>query len=401
MKLLYVLSFLPPYITREIESLTELGHEIAVLLPEEKSNSETADFWSEISNEPAGRSVKLQRILKFKYLTCEPGKLLKPFFLSAEHFFIMIRSLMNAEFRYFLIASAAVREIPCQFPPDVIHAHFAHDQAHIARIMAAILKVPYTVTTHATDIFVPKSRTRLCRVLAGASRVFTISEYNLNYLKECRLLKKNPVVARVGLDIGKLPPRKIPEQPCAVCTASGLVSKKGVHVLIQAMKILHEKNIVFPLKVIGSDPAGLKLQMYRDMACGLPVEFTGALPSDEALEIVAGASFFVLPCTVALNGDRDGIPVALMEAMGMGVPCISTGISGIPELIENGISGFLVKPDSPPELAYAMDFLLSNRETAEEAGLAGMEKVAADYNSGKLGELLSAHFMQVQAEGAK
>jgi colanic acid/amylovoran biosynthesis glycosyltransferase len=398
-KILYVLSFLPPYITREIQAVAELGHDVTVMLPEKNNNSETADFWNGISTGVERSSCRMRHVLKFMFLTCASRKLFKPFLYSLKHFCILIKSLKESEFRYFLIAEAAVREIPADEKPDVIHSHFAHDQAHIARFMAAIMKVPFTVTTHATDIFVPESRTRLCRVLESASRAFTISEYNRNYLKESRFKSKKLVVVRVGLNTAELPERRIPAEPLAVCTASGLVSKKGVDVLIRAMRILHSRNIICPLTVIGSDPGGNKLQEFRKQVPDLPIEFVGALPSRKTLEIMAGATFFVLPCIEAVNGDRDGIPVALMEAMGMGVPCISTEISGIPELIENSISGLLVKPGSPEELADSMAVLLFNRETADRLGSAGREKVITCYNSGKLAELLAANLMEVAAEG--
>ncbi|MCD4708239.1 MAG: glycosyltransferase family 4 protein [Candidatus Sabulitectum sp.] len=399
MRILYVLGFLPPYITREIEAMATREHSISVLLPEDRKNSETADFWNGISQYPETNSVGIRRNLKFKYLTCPLKQLAAPAFRSVRFIKTLTRSLKEREFRYFVIASDAVTGMDHPSKPDVIHAHFAQDQAHIARIMASILKVPYTVTTHATDIFVPKCKTRLRRVLCGASRVFTISEYNLSRLAEYGLNRENIVVSRLGLDTTELPYRKKPSSPpVAVCTASGLVPKKGVHVLIQAMRLLQQRRINCRLTVIGSDPDGTKLEEYRKNTTDLPVDFVGVLNSKETLDAVSAASFFVLPCIEAENGDKDGIPVALIEAMGMGVPCISTRISGIPELIENDISGILVKPESPEELAVAMTTLLSGIELADRLGSAGRNKVIANHSPDNQADILTANLTQIVAE---
>ncbi len=399
MKILYVLGFLPPYITREIEAVAARGHNISVLLPENRKNSETADFWNDISKDPEGHSVTIRRILKFIYLTCPVRQLAVPLFKSLRFPATLIKSLKEGEFRYFLIASSVVVEMDSSFKPNIIHAHFAQDQAHIARIMASILKIPYTVTTHATDIFVPKSKTRLRRVLQEASRVFTISEYNLNHLLEYGLDRENIVVSLLGLDSTKLPERKISSSsPVAVCAASGLVAKKGVPVLIKAMHLLQQRNINCRLTVIGSDPDGTKLKEYREISSDLPVDFVGVLNSEETLNTISGASFFVLPCIEAANGDKDGIPVALMEAMGMGIPCISTRISGIPELIENDISGILVNPESPEELADAMTALLSGKELADRLGSAGREKVLSSHSPEKLADILTENLTRSVSE---
>ncbi len=397
MRIIYLLGFLPPYITREIEAVAGKGHSISVLLPGKSKNSAIADFWNGISNDPAGTSISISRSLKFEYLTCSKTKLLLPLLSSLRYFRSLIKALKEGEFRYFLIAAEAVSAMAPSERPRLIHAHFALDQAHIARIMASIISVPYTITTHATDIFVPKCRTRLVRVLTGASAVLTISNYNVSHLRGYGVKKDRITVARLALDTEELPARKKTTSPLyAVCTASGLVEKKGVPVLIRAMEILKEKNL--KLIVIGSDPRGTKLEYYRKKCAHLDIEFPGALTSSATLEIVSNASFFVLPCIEAENKDKDGIPVALMEAMGMGVPCISTELSGIPELIENNVSGFLVRPGSAEELSGAITTMLSERELADSLGRAGQIKVITNHSPIKQAGILSDRFTEIVEE---
>jgi len=394
-----MLSFLPPYVNREIDALSAAGVDVSVVLPEKSTGNRPADFWSGISPNPAGRSVKVHRVLKFKYLTSPAGHLLFPLVRALRFTKALIRSLKEKEFRYFIVASDAVLGMNPSGRPDIIHAHFALDNAHIARIAAYILNVPYTVTAHATDIFVPRSVNRLRRILSSAAAVFTISRYNIDFLVNHGLNREDIVVVRLGLNTSGLPERKqLAGKNTAVCVASGLVPKKGVPVLLEAAAILQQRGAGLKLKIIGSDADETKLEEYRNANCEFPVKFPGVLSSGETLDAVSTAEFFVLPCVQAKNGDRDGIPVALMEAMGMGVPCISTRISGIPELIQSGKNGVLVEPGSASQLADAMEQMLADRESASRMGLEGKKKITVSHSPEKQIHILLSHFNRILAD---
>ena len=376
MKILYVLGFLPTYVKREIEALSEAGNEITVLLPSENSGKRASELWQSIAGDPEKDRVKTLRVMPFHLFLCSSRKLFGPLSGSLGHPLALLKSLVAGEFRYFLTASETLRKLPDRWKPDVIHAHFAGDQAQIARIISGIIHAPYTVTTHATDIFTPDSIRRLRKALKGAAAVLTISEYNKRYLKETGLYAGDVTVAKLGIDPHRLPLRNSDyEAQLGVCTASGLVEKKGIDVLLKAAAILAEDFPKLRFKVIGSDPGGAILHEFREEARDLPVEFKGALSSDATLEAVSSSGFFVLPCKEALNGDKDGIPVALMEAMAMGVPSISTSLSGIPELIDNGSSGLLAEPGSPESLAGMIRKILESPERAEAMGKKGMDRV--------------------------
>jgi glycosyltransferase involved in cell wall biosynthesis len=397
MRVLYLLGFLPPYIRREIDALSSAGIDTTVLLPEKSTGNRPADFWNTISLSQANSTVTVENTLEFKLLTCRAYRLFFPALKSVRFLKSLFLSLRNKEFRYFLIASTAASAI--KIKPDIIHAHFALDNAHVARIMAEILNVPYTVTTHATDIFVPRSESRLARVLKKAAAVFTISEYNIDFLMRFGLCRNSITVLKLGLNTLELPERKQPPDiPHAVCTASGLVPKKGIPILMDAMRLLKQKGVDCRLTVIGSDPDGILLEKYREQSTDIPVAFAGLIASGKTLGLVSSASFFVLPCVEAENGDRDGIPVALTEAMGIGIPCISTEISGIPELINSEVSGILVKPGSPGELADAMEKLISQPETAGKLGLEGRRKIISDHSTGRQIGIMLAEFRKILAE---
>jgi glycosyltransferase involved in cell wall biosynthesis len=394
-----MLGFLPPYVKREVDALSAAGVDVSIVLPEKTAGNRPADFWSGISPNPAGSSVSVLRTLRFNWLTDPVKHLVFPLLKALRFTKALVRSLKEGEFRYFVIASDFVLQMDSSDKPDIIHAHFALDNAHVARIAAYIMNVPYTVTTHATDIFVPRSENRLQRVLSSAAAVFTISQYNIDFLVNQGLCRKDIVVVRLGLNTSELPERRQPpEEGLAVCVASGLVPKKGIPVLLEAAAILQRRGAGCKLKVVGSDAAGTELKRYRNTDYEFPVEFPGALNSVETLEAVSTAALFVLPCVQAKNGDRDGIPVALMEAMGMGVPCISSRISGIPELIHSGVNGILIEPGSPEELADAIQEMLADRESARRMGLAGRKKIATDHSSKKQASILFSNFRRIISE---
>lgn len=402
MKILYVLGFLPTYVKREIESLSEAGNEIIAVLPSRESNDRTAALWESITKEGGRGKADFLRVMPFHLFLGSPLKLLKPWAVSLRHPGFMCRSIPEGEFRYFLAASETLKKLPEGWIPDVIHAHFAGDQAHIARIMSGITGVPYSLTTHATDIFTPRNPARLKRVLRDASAVLTISDYNRKFLRDAGLFTGDVTVVKLGMDTENLPARTtVHSSPEGVCIASGLVEKKGVEVLLKAAGILSEKYPDLSFRVIGSDPAARLLEKYRSEARELPVEFTGALSSEMALAAVADATFFVLPCIQAANGDRDGIPVALMEAMGMGVPAVSTGISGIPELIDHGRNGLLADPGSPESLAEMIGRLLDYPEEAEAMGIRGRNSVLALHSPGDSAEAVLGVFSELTREGGK
>lgn len=399
MRILYVLGFLPTYVQREIDSLADAGHDIVVLLPSEEALNVTAALWKDITNHAERQTVTVHRIIPFQYLTSPLRLLLKPLLLSLEHLLHLYKSLKESEFRFFLTASDTLRSLGNEWIPDVVHTHFAKDQAHIARIMAGIMGVPYTVTTHATDIFVPQSTSRLKRVLRDAGAVITISNFNKIYMAEKEFASGNVEVIRLGIDPASLPERATDTtKQEGICVASGLVEKKGLDVLLKSAELLVDKFPELTFKVVGSDPGGILLNEFRIKAKNLPVHFLGILSSRETLKLVAEAPFFVLPCVRASNGDMDGIPVSVMEAMGIGVPVVSSRISGIPELIENEKSGFLAIPGSAESLAEAICRVLQSHEFSENIANNGREKLLLLHSPDSAAQELTKIFGRLQRE---
>ena len=124
-------------------------------------------------------------------------------------------------------------------------------------------------------------------------------------------------------------------------TVTRLVEKKGLEYLIRAIPIVIREMPDCNLTIVGSGPLNDQLhQLVHDLKLGRYILFKGDQSDLELMHYYENAEMFILPCIIAENGDRDGIPVAIMEAMAMELPVISTKVSGIPELVEDGIWGY-------------------------------------------------------------
>lgn len=389
--IVYILDFLPTYVARELKALQNLGLATEVHLPE---SSAASALWDRVLGSSPEKSDALRRDIPMGWCTAPAGRFLPKalLFLLAvgagrpiRTTSLTLKALRQGTFRYLLAAAATTYFLRGRHP-SLIHAHFAKDAGWIAAYTAGLLGVPFTLTTHAIDIFAPADPKRVRALLWKASAVHTISTFNRNYMEERYGpgLRGRVKVARLGLDPNTLPSHcPSAEELLIVCTASGLVPKKGVDVLLEACSILRQRGFEFRAEIIGSDPDGTRLKEFRRSVqeAGLEeiVNLRGLLSADDALEVVSGATIFALPSILAPNGDMDGIPVALMEAMGMGIPSVSTRLSGIPELVEDGHTGLLAEPGNPVSLADALGRLLCDPDLAAQLGAAGRERVLREF----------------------
>ena len=295
------------------------------------------------------------------------------------------RCLREGVFRHFLAAGWLADRLARE-KIGRVHAHFATDAAWVGALLAELLGVPFTVTTHASDIFVPRDRRRLRRLLARASRVLTISDFNRAHLERSvgADIRRRVRVLHLGVDVEALPRWSPAPDPFGiVCTASGLGEKKGVPVLIEACRLLKARGLHFRCEVCGSDPNGQRLaearRLVRERGLEGEVSLLGAVPWRTAQALVSRSRVFVHPSVGTPEGDMDGIPVSLMEAMGIGVPVVSSRLSGIPELIDDGRTGLLVPPGDARALADAVERLA--RQPALAAAIAGQarQRVRAEF----------------------
>lgn len=264
----------------------------------------------------------------------------------------------------FLKAVALAREIRGS-PVRLLHAHFAWLPGAAARIIAELLDLAYTVTTHAYDIYSIENDL-LCFVVGGATHVITISEYNkAEMLARCPSLEADRVsVIHCGIDVDTFcPAERRDDGRLNILSVGSLIEKKGHAYLIRACRRLQERGVDFTCTIIGRGRDEPALRQLIN-ACQLEgrVKLAGAQPQSEVLNAFRHSDLFVLACVVDGRGGRDGIPVALMEAMAMQVPVVSTRVSGIPELVRHEETGLLVPPRDEVALADAIERLARDPE---------------------------------------
>lgn len=246
-----------------------------------------------------------------------------------------------------------------------LHAHFASSATSVARLAARMAGISYSFTAHAKDIFHESvNPIDLGRKIRDASAVVTVSDYNLDHL--CRTFGTTArKVQRIynGLDLACFPYHEPDARPPRIVAVGRLVEKKGFDVLVDACARLRDRGVRFSCEIIGGGEldAELRAQINALGLAGL-VEMTGPLPQAEVKRRLTGAAVLAAPCVVAGDGNKDGLPTILIEAMALGTPCVSTSVTGIPELIAPGESGLLCEPGDSAMLARALELLLADRE---------------------------------------
>jgi glycosyltransferase involved in cell wall biosynthesis len=257
-----------------------------------------------------------------------------------------------------------------------IHAHFAVELAGAARSLSFLLSIPYSVTVHGEHLFRTPAGT-LWRRLKDADFVITVSEFHKRYLlAKCPQLEADKVaVVFYGIPAPPPIPARKEHDRKLIVSVGRLFEVKGHRVLIDALGILDQRHIPFTCKIVG---AGLLRNDLEQQISALGIQSSavllGALRHTDVQELLAEADLFVLACVKDSRGGMDGMPVALMEAMAMALPVVSTRISGIPELVVPG-TGVLVTPGSSLELADALQDLLMDDNLRERLGRAARERV--------------------------
>jgi glycosyltransferase involved in cell wall biosynthesis len=309
-----------------------------------------------------------------------PASYLRTFLYAAlqtvAHFrFVIMRRFWQA---------AYLGDICLRQPVVHLHAHFATSPAMVAFLTHKLLDIPYTFTAHAKDIYVSPQKLLRAKIEA-AEAVITCTGYNLQYLRSQFGALSNKVrCVHHGLDLSEFefrPTRTRSDDISLVLAVARLVEKKGLPHLLTALDILRKRGWRLHAEIIGDGPMRATLESQaRSLGLADMVTFFGAQPHEKVRQAYRNASLFVLPCTVAENGDRDGIPNVLLEAMASGLPVISTEVSGIPELIESEGDGLLVSPNKPDKLANAMERILASPELGERLARSARAKIEAQFS---------------------
>ncbi|MEE6280600.1 glycosyltransferase family 4 protein [Georgenia sp. MJ170] len=281
-----------------------------------------------------------------------------------------------------------------------LHAHFASMATTVARLASLLTGVPYSFTAHAKDIFHESvDPADLARKIADAHHVVTISDYNDRHLR--RTFPAAVAATRLhriynGLDLDAFPFRSAAQHPTGtvpiVVAVGRLVEKKGFDVLLDATAALRDAGRPVRCRIIGGGEreAALREQVTR-LGLGDVVELTGPLPQDEVREQVAGADVFAAPCVVGADGNADGLPTVLLEAMAVGTPCVSTDVTGITEAVRHEVTGLEVPQHDAVALAAAIGRLLDDRPLGDRLARAARDLVERQFDTRRqVAELESA-----------
>ena len=284
------------------------------------------------------------------------------------------------------LALAQRLESPSRKPTHV-HIHMAHAAATIGMYAAKALGVPFSFTGHAADLF--RERCLLKQKLKRAAFVACISEWHRNWYQTIwRRTDADYPVIRCGVTVPESPVAARSGPPLTLLGLGRLVPKKGFDVLIQACRILANEGIAFDCTIAGDGP---ELQSLQVLAAGLPVRFPGAVSNRDVPSLLKGTDLFVLPCQISQDGDRDGIPVVLMEAMAEGVCAVSGDLPTIRELIQDGENGVLTPPGDPRALADRLRALALDPTLRQTFARQGRLRIEEEFSSsGNLDRLLAA-----------
>ncbi len=266
-----------------------------------------------------------------------------------------------------------------------VHAHWATHPALAAWAVRALAGTGYSFTAHAHDLYVDRAMLR--EKVEKARFVVTISEFNRRLIEEsCAPVAAGKVhVVRCGVDPAAFAPvgRRPPEVPTFACVAS-LREYKGHGVLLDAVRLLRDRGLRLRVVLVGDGELrrSIEARIARE-GLGEVVELRGALPHEQVPAVLASATAMVLPSVTSRDGQMEGIPVALMEAMAAGVPVVSTQLSGIPELVRDGVTGLLVPERDPAALAGAMERLAIDPGLGARLAEAGRRAVRDDFDRGR------------------
>lgn len=238
---------------------------------------------------------------------------------------------------------------------DHLHVHFAHVPSDIAMYSAILTNIPFSITGHANDLF---ERSWLLKEKVDRSQFFaTISQYNKDFLIRLGCNKNKIKIIRCGIDTTAFNFRKLEldNKKIRIGSLGRLVEKKGFADLIKAVSLLKNNGALFEVEIAGDGPLKKKLaNVVSELGLQDDVSLVGALSHDKVGEWLDSLDIFALACCEDENGDVDGIPVVLMEAMAKGVIVISTDVTGVKELVVNEKTGILVMPKDYEGLASAI-----------------------------------------------
>jgi glycosyltransferase involved in cell wall biosynthesis len=292
--------------------------------------------------------------------------------------------------------------LAAEMPAEIghLHAHFLHTPASVARYAAILTGLPWSCSAHAKDIWTTPDWEKREK-LADAQWVVTCTAVGRDHLQSLAPETRPVMLVYHGLDLQRFgraersgPPGdgRSPDRPVVIASVGRAVPKKGYADLLHALAAL-PRDLAWRFVHIGGGPLRSELKdLAARLGIGNRVEWRGAQPQDLVLALYRQADLFALASRVEEDGDRDGLPNVLMEAQSQGLAVLATHTSGIPELIDDGVTGMLVGAGDSRALAKALEILIGEPALRQRLGEAGRRRIEAQFDMERGIDLLLDRF---------
>jgi glycosyltransferase involved in cell wall biosynthesis len=284
-----------------------------------------------------------------------------------------------------------------------VHVHFATDAAVVAMILRVLGGPGYSLTVHAKDIYRSTVDPGLLeRVFLGSEFAVTVCDANVRHLRGLIGAEAGARVRRLynGIDLEAFVPVLEDREPAHVLAVGRLVEKKGFDVLLAALQRLRASTPELRATIVGEGEERARLEQEIG-ARGLTdvVRLAGALDQDGVRAALRTATVMCLPCVVGADGNRDALPTVLLEALAAGLPVVSTPVTGIPEIVDNGRAGVLVPERDPEATARALAELLDAPPERDRLARAGRRRAEEEFDARRISVALHGWFDEALADG--
>jgi colanic acid/amylovoran biosynthesis glycosyltransferase len=391
----YVLKRFPrlseTFILNEMLELERQGLEVEVYSlfkpPAEDKHALLTELKARVTYLPTTQSIE-QLTVKSGDANALSERVLVGDVLGSEDFDPVMPGKSTGEKAAIIFKATAVALLAKSSNLQHLHAHFGSDAATVALMASRLSGLPFSFTAHAKDIYhtyndeVTDQRMRRAKI-GEAAFVATVSEFNRKHLARIAGKQSATRIHRLynGIDLSRFSYRSEGRDVATILAVGRLVEKKGFTHLVEACRFLAACGVKFRCDIVGDGP------LHEELAAQIAaakltgnVRLLGPRKQEQLIDLMQTATLMALPCIVTESGDRDGLPTVLLEALASGLPCVSTTVSGVPEIIEDGASGFLAEPGNAQQLADKMAILLGQPKLCAAFARAGRTKAERDFN---------------------
>jgi len=381
MKTAYIIGEFPSisetFILREINALKEKGNHITIFALKKGKPPYHADAEKLMEHVYYRRNLFSIRLAMrhFCILACRPS-------IYIHALTVNLKKTTNNKlklFRNFLIAGDLAYEGFKQ-NIDHIHAHFAFLPADVGLLVSQLMNIGFSFSAHARDIYT-QSKKALSDKVINAQFIVVCTQHGKNHLQNLfpKELPEKFIMLHHGLPLQDFTPEDSKES--FIIGIGRLKEKKGFHYLVETCRLLTEKNISFQCQIVGEGPQKKKIQsLIRQYGLEKNIHLPGKLTQDDIIALYRRAAVLVVPSIIATDGDRDGLPNVILEALAMQVPVVATSVAGIPELVRDGINGFLVNPEQSDMLADRIQRILTDSKLRQNMGKNGRMTIEEDFD---------------------